>query len=86
MQFRQSAKTTQFILYPDTPSPETLDLESLSWLNLEDMEIQMIDFQSSSLRKQKFIDLKSDLLLIESDRVLVVINNNAEEKLLKTQD
>ena len=74
----------QFILHPDSTSLETLNLESLKWLDLEDMEMQLIDFQSSSIWKQKFIDLRSDLELIVNDRALGVITCNAEEKVLKT--
>ena len=48
-QFRQFAKTTQFILHLDSTSLETLNLESLKWLDLEDIEMQLIDFQSSSI-------------------------------------
>ena len=46
--------------------------------------MQLIDFRSSSIWKQKFIDLRSDLELIENDRALGVITCNAEEKVLKT--
>ena len=83
-QFREFAETTQFILRPDLTSLETLNLESLKWLDLEDMEMQLIEFQSNSIWKQKFIDLRSDLALIENDRALGVITYNAEEKVLKT--
>lgn len=75
-QFRQFAETTQFILHPDTTLLETLNLEILMWLNFEDLEMQLIDFQSSSIWKQKFIDLRSDLELIENDRALGVIKCN----------
>ena len=63
-QFRQFAETTQFILHPDSTSLKTLNLKSLKWLDLEDIEMQLIDFQSSSILKQKFIDLRRDLELI----------------------
>ena len=59
-QFREFAETTQFILHPLSTSLETLNLESLKWLDLEDMETQLIDFQSNSIWK-KFIDLRSGL-------------------------
>ena len=38
-QFRQFAETTQFILHPDSTSLEALNLESLKWLDLEDIEM-----------------------------------------------
>ena len=46
--------------------------------------MQLIDFQSNSVWKQKFSDLRSDLELIENDRTHGVITCNAEEKVLKT--
>ena len=85
-QFRQFAETTQFILHPDSTSLETLNLESLKWLDLEDIEMQLIDFQSSSIWKQKFIDLRRDLELIKNDRAGGVLTCNPEEKVLKTWD
>ena len=48
-QFREFAETTQFILHPDSTSPETLNLESLKWLDLKDMKMQLIDFQFNSI-------------------------------------
>ena len=85
-QFRQFAETTQFILHPDSTSLETLNLESLKWLDLEDIEKQLINFLSSSIWKQKFIDLRRDLELIENHRAVGVLTCNPEEKVLKTWD
>ena len=82
-QFREFAETIQFILHPDSTSLATPNLESLKWLDLEDMEMQLIDFQSNCIWKQKFIDLRSDLELTENDRAHGVITCNAE-KVLKT--
>ena len=48
-QLRQFAETAQFILHPDSTSLKTLNFESLKRLDLEDMEMQLIDFQSSSI-------------------------------------
>ena len=73
-------------MHPDSTSLETLNLESLKWLDLEDIEMQLIDFQSSSIWKQKFIDLRRDLELIENDRAVGVLTCNPEEKVLKTRD
>ena len=82
--FREFAETTQFVLHPDPTSLETLNLKSLKWLDLKDMKMQLIDFQSNSIRKQKFIDLRSDLEFTENNRALGVITCNQEEKVLKT--
>ena len=48
------------------------------------MEMQLIDFQSNSIWKQKFIDVRSGLELIENDLEHGVITCNAKEKVLKT--
>ena len=48
--------------------------------------MQLIDLQSSSMWKQKFIDLRSELELIENDRALSVFTCNPEKKVLKTGD
>ena len=85
-QFRQFAETAQFILHPDSTSLETLNLENLKRLDLEDIEMQSNNFQSSSIWKQKFIDLRRDLELIENDRAVGVLMCNPEEKVLKTWD
>ena len=58
----------------------------MKWLDLEDIEMQLIDFQSSSILKQKFIDLRGDLELIENDKAVGVSTCNPEEKVLKTWD
>ena len=71
-------------MHPDSTSLETFNLETLKWLDLKDMEMQLIEFQSNSIWKQKFIDLRSDLELIENDRALGVITCNTEEKVLKS--
>ena len=85
-QFRQFSEITQFVLHPDSTSLEALNLESLKWLDLEDMEMQLVDFQYSSILKQKFIDLRRDLELIENDRAVGLLTCNPEEKVLKTWD
>ena len=43
------------------------------------MEMQLIGFQSRSIWKQKFIDLRSNLEVIENDRALGVITCNAKK-------
>ena len=48
-QFREFAEAAQFILHLDSTSLETRNLESLKWLDLEDVEMQLIDFRSNSI-------------------------------------
>ena len=44
--------------------------------------MQLIDFQSSAVWRQKFIDLKENLEIIERERLEEKINNNAESKII----
>jgi len=44
---------------------EELNLQKFSWIDTDEFEIQLIEFQSSSIWKQKFIDLRVDLENIE---------------------
>ena len=40
---------------------EELNLQKFSWINMDKFEMELIEFQSSSIWKQKFIDLRVDL-------------------------
>ena len=66
-QFRRFENTSKFILYPDTLSADDLNLEIFEWLNLVDIEMKFINFQSSSRWKQKLVDLRTALEIIESN-------------------
>ena len=46
--------------------------------------MQLIDFQSSSIWKQNFIDFRNDLERTESGRLLSTIKTNAEEEIVRT--
>lgn len=83
-QFSLLAETSTFILHQGTISMDKLNLEIFEWLNLADMEMILIDFQSSSIWKQKFVHFKNELEIIGKDRLLGVIKKNVEEKLLIT--
>jgi len=45
--------------FPDSIQMEELNLQKFSWI--DEFEMQLIEFQSSSVWKQKFIDLRVDL-------------------------
>ena len=52
---------------------------------MNDFEMQMIEFQSSSIWKQKFVDFRADLENIGKDRLETgVTERNAENVLLRT--
>ena len=45
----------------DSIKMEKLNLQKFSWINMDKFEMELIEFQSSSIWKQKFIDLRVDL-------------------------
>ena len=48
---------------------EELNLQMFSWIDMDTFEKQLIEFQSSSIWKQKFIDLRVELEKIERRRL-----------------
>ena len=47
---------------------EELNLQMFSWIDMDKFEMQLIEFQSSSIWKLKFIDLRVELEKIERRR------------------
>lgn len=83
-QFKEFEETLKFILYPDTIPCEKLNLKVLEWLNFNELEMELVEFQSSTIWNQKFVDLRNDLEIIESNRLLDKINKIAEDEILTT--
>ncbi|GBM84954.1 General transcription factor II-I repeat domain-containing protein 2A [Araneus ventricosus] len=54
-QFKELSETLKFLMYPDVTSFDELNLSQFDWLEIEEFEMQLIDFQSSSTWIQKFI-------------------------------
>ena len=48
---------------------EELDLQIFSWIDMDKFEMELIELQSSSIWKQKFIDLRVELEKIERGRL-----------------
>ncbi|GFW32480.1 uncharacterized protein TNCV_676391 [Trichonephila clavipes] len=48
-QFKELSETFKFIMYPDVISFDKLNLSQFDWLEIEEFEMQLIDFQSSSI-------------------------------------
>lgn len=46
--------------------------------------MQLIDFQSSSIWSQKFIDIRKQMELNEKERILGNMSKNASTKIIKT--
>nr|XP_022911723.1 general transcription factor II-I repeat domain-containing protein 2B-like [Onthophagus taurus] len=65
-QFKELSEILKLIMYPDVTSLDKLNLSQLDWLEIEEFEMQLIDFQSSSIWIQKFIETRKELELIET--------------------
>ncbi|GFV11588.1 general transcription factor II-I repeat domain-containing protein 2A [Trichonephila clavipes] len=83
-QFKELSKTFKFIMYPDVISFDKLNLSQFDWLEIEELEMHLIDFQSSSIWIQKFIETRKKLELIEALRLTSNISKNTSNELLET--
>ncbi|GFU75614.1 uncharacterized protein TNCV_2863291 [Trichonephila clavipes] len=81
-QFKELSETFKFIMYPDVISFDKLNLSQFDWLEIEELEMQLIDFQSSSI--QKFIETRKKLELIEAERLTSNISKNTSNEILET--
>ena len=61
--------TASFTRYPESVKLEKLNLQMFSWIDMDKFEMQLIEFQSSSIQKQKFIDLRVEFEKIERRRL-----------------
>ncbi|GFW98066.1 uncharacterized protein TNCV_2491221 [Trichonephila clavipes] len=83
-QLKELWKTFKFIVYPDVISFDKLNLSQFDWLEIEELEMQLIDFQSSSIWIQKFIETREKLELIEVERLTSNISKNTSNEILET--
>ncbi|GFW95546.1 dimer_Tnp_hAT domain-containing protein [Trichonephila clavipes] len=83
-QFKELSETFKFIMYPDVISFDKLNSSQFDWLEIEELEMQLIDFQSSSIWIQKFIETRKKLELIEALRLTSNISKNTSNELLET--
>ena len=84
-EFRELEGTAKFMKFPDCIKMEELNLQKFLWIDMDEFEMQLIEFQSSSIWKQKFIDLRVDLENIEKRRLEKGIpERGAENELLQT--
>ncbi|GFY03351.1 general transcription factor II-I repeat domain-containing protein 2A [Trichonephila clavipes] len=83
-QFKELSETFKFIMYPDVISFDKLNLSQFDWLEIEELEMQLIDFQSSSIWIQKFIETRKKLELIEAERLTSNISKNTSNEILET--
>ncbi|GBM29004.1 hypothetical protein AVEN_40754-1 [Araneus ventricosus] len=81
-EFKELSETLKFIMYPDMTSFDKLNLSQFDWLEIEEFEMQLIDFQPSSIRIQKFIETRKELELIETENLTSNICKNTNNKIL----
>ncbi|XP_032064308.1 uncharacterized protein LOC116502537 [Thamnophis elegans] len=65
LEFRKMETTLCFLTSPDKAKFEELDLSCLHWLDLENLEMELLEFQESSMWKNKFCDLRETLEKME---------------------
>ncbi|XP_058015002.1 protein FAM200A-like [Ahaetulla prasina] len=65
LQFRKMETTLGFLTSPDKAKFEELDLSCLHWLDIGNLEMELLEFQESSIWKNKFYDLRETLEKIE---------------------
>ncbi|GFX03151.1 general transcription factor II-I repeat domain-containing protein 2A [Trichonephila clavipes] len=83
-QSKELSETFKFIMCPDGISFDKLNLSQLDWLKIEEYEMQLIDFQSSSIWIQKFIETRKKLELIKAERFTSNISKKASNEILET--
>ncbi|XP_076060038.1 general transcription factor II-I repeat domain-containing protein 2A-like isoform X5 [Oratosquilla oratoria] len=84
IKFKELEQTAKFIKFPDSMKLDELNLQMFSWIDIDDFEMQLIDFQSSSIWSRKFVDLRADLENIEKERLETgVTERSAENEVLR---
>ncbi|GFX67615.1 general transcription factor II-I repeat domain-containing protein 2A [Trichonephila clavipes] len=83
-QFKELSETFKIIMYPDEISFDKLNLSQIDWLEIEELEMQLIGFQSSSIWIQKYIETRKKLELIEAERLRSNISKNTSNEILET--
>lgn len=83
-QFRKMETTLSFITSPEKSTFEDLDLSCLQWLDIQNLEMELLEFQESSIWKSKFNDLRAALERIECERATNEITaSSSENEILK---
>ncbi|GFU42287.1 general transcription factor II-I repeat domain-containing protein 2A [Trichonephila clavipes] len=68
-------------MYPVVISFDKLNLSQFDWLEMEDFEMQLIDFKSSSVWIQKCIETRKKMELIETERLTSSISKRNFENM-----
>ncbi|XP_026578977.1 general transcription factor II-I repeat domain-containing protein 2-like [Pseudonaja textilis] len=86
LQFRKMETTLYFLTSPDKAKFEELDLSCLRWLDLENLEMELLEFQENSMWKNKFCDLRETLEKMERMTKDSIVNSDTvscENEILK---
>ncbi|XP_069470002.1 general transcription factor II-I repeat domain-containing protein 2A-like [Ambystoma mexicanum] len=67
-QFRSLEQTMKIIKYPDVVVYNSLELNGFQWMQIDDLEMQLAEFQDS-IWAQVFVDLRSKLENLERGRL-----------------
>ncbi|XP_034277662.1 uncharacterized protein LOC117668096 isoform X2 [Pantherophis guttatus] len=81
LQFRKMETTLYFLTSPDKAKFEELDLSCLNWLDLENLEMELLEFQENRIWKNKFYDLRETLEKME--RMTTDSTVSSENEILK---
>lgn len=60
-QFRHLDSTLEFLINPHNIKFEVLELSFFEWLSIENLEMELIEFQGSNIWRNKFINLNNEL-------------------------
>ncbi|XP_034288864.1 general transcription factor II-I repeat domain-containing protein 2A-like [Pantherophis guttatus] len=86
LHFRKMETTLCFLTSPDKAEFEELDLSCVHWLDLENLEMELLEFQESSMWKNKFYGLRETLEKIERMAKDTTVSSDAvtsENEILK---
>ena len=81
-QFWKLEKILLIIKNPDKTDFTKLKMDLFEWLNIDNLEMELVEFQSSFILKQKFISLRASLEEHERDRLHGSGSCNQDEELL----
>lgn len=84
-EFEKLEETVKFIIYPDILTLDKLNLNIFDWLDFENFEMQFIEFQSNTIWKEKFVELRKEIEKIEINRLMKINSvKNANNEILST--
>ncbi|XP_070622950.1 general transcription factor II-I repeat domain-containing protein 2A-like [Erythrolamprus reginae] len=61
LQFHNMERTLRFLTFPEKAEFKELDISCLHWLDLENLEMELLDFQENPTWNNKFCDLREKL-------------------------